>query len=167
MTALLIAVTGCSAGGRDDGAAPSTRPPASTTGPAGPDGAPGCRPASPVAPYGAADFADGMPEVRGTGHGLQAWGLMMPQKRYPPLRAGQVLKIVWRVTGTGPLRLTASDPGGREHDVSWGPEAHGDSSFKRPGDEWGAGYRLGEPGCWRLRLARGAATADVWLRVAA
>ncbi|MCQ0004941.1 hypothetical protein [Actinomadura madurae] len=106
-----------------------------------------------------------MPEVRGTGRGLQAWGLMMTRERYPPLRAGQDLKIVWRVTGSGPLRLTAFDPGGAEHDVVWGPEAHGGSSFERPGDEWGAGYRLGEPGCWRLRLARGAATADVWLRV--
>ncbi|WP_433467851.1 hypothetical protein [Spirillospora sp. CA-128828] len=108
-----------------------------------------------------------MPEVRGTGHGIRAWGLMMPGKRYPPLRAGQDLKIVWRVTGSGPLRLTASDPGGRERAVVWGPEKHGGSSFRRPGEEWGSGYRLDEPGCWRLRLARDTGAADVWLRVAA
>jgi hypothetical protein len=105
--------------------------------------------------------------VRGTGHGLQAWGLIFSRKRYPPLRAGQELKIVWRVTGSGPLRLAVSDPGGAERALVWGPEPHGGSTYRRPGDEWGAGYRLDRPGCWRLRLARGAATADVWLRVTA
>ncbi|MEU8124208.1 hypothetical protein AB0C21_36315 [Spirillospora sp. NPDC049024] len=108
-----------------------------------------------------------MPEVRGTGHGIRAWGLMMPQDRYPPLRAGRDLKIVWRVTGSGPLRLTSVDPRGRERPVVWGPEPHGGSSFQRPGQEWGAGYRIGEPGCWRFRVLRGGGTADVWLRVAA
>lgn len=167
-----MALAGCSGGGRDGGAAPPDRSPASggatasspaPAGPEGPDGAPGCRPASPVAPYG----GDGLPEVRATGGGIEARGLLMSPKGWPPLKARQELKIVWRVTGEGPLRVTATGPDGRDRPVAWGPESHGGSSFRRPGAEWGVGYRIDEPGCWRLGLARGGGTADAWLRVAA
>ncbi|MGP4026825.1 hypothetical protein [Actinomadura sp. 3N407] len=165
---VLLAAAGCSAGGRDGGAAPPDRSPetagaTAATGPQGPDGAPGCRPASPVAPYG----GDGLPEVRATGNGIRARGLIMVPGGYPPLRAGRELKIVWRVTGSEPLRATTTGPDGRDRPVLWGPERHGGSSYHRPGDEWGVGYRLDEPGCWRLRLTRGTGSADAWLRVAA
>lgn len=85
----------------------------------------------------------------------------------PPVRTGEDVKIVWRVTGSGPLRLPATGPDRRAHPLVWGPESHGGSSYDRPGEEWGAGYRFTRPGCWRLRAVRGGATADVWLRVAA
>ena len=39
-----------------------------------------------------------------------------------------------------------------------------DSNWDKPGDEWGAGYVFTAPG-WDLRVIRGRATADVWLRV--
>ncbi|MEU8804674.1 hypothetical protein [Spirillospora sp. NPDC048819] len=161
--AVVLAAAGCSAAGQDD-AAPSASPSgtgAAAAAPRGPDGAPGCRPESPVAPY------DGIAEVRATGHGIRASGLIMAPGGYPPLRASRELKIVWRVTGSGPLRATTTGPGGRDHPVLWGPEEHGGSTYRRPGDEWGVGYKLDEPGCWRLRLIRGAASADAWLRVAA
>ena len=169
--AVLAAAAGC-AGGDDDaataGRTPGNAGTGSTTsatgaaGPEGPDGAPGCRPASPVAPHG----GHGLPEIRATGDGIRAWGLMMSATGWP-VRAGKELKIVWRVTGDGPLRATATGPDGREHGPAWGPESHGGSNFDRPGEEWGIGYRIDEPGCWRLRLARGTGTADAWLRVAA
>lgn len=163
--AVLLAA-GCSSGGRDaDGAPPAPSPgtasAAATGAPQGPDGAPECRPASPIAPYD----GDSFPEVRATGHGIRAWGLMMPRKGYPPLRADQELKVVWRVTGSGPLSATATGPDGRDRPLAWGPEPHDGSSYKRPGDEWGVGYRLDDPGCWHMRLTRGSDTADVWLRV--
>ncbi|TDC69478.1 hypothetical protein E1200_08420 [Actinomadura sp. GC306] len=163
--AVLLAVAGCSGDGRGGGTAPPGTAPASAApaaaGPSGPDGAPGCRPASPVAPY----EGDGLPEIRATGHGIRASGLLMSATGHP-VRADQELKIVWRVTGDGPLRAAATGPDGREREPAWGPEPHGGSSFQRPGSEWGVGYRIDEPGCWRLRLARGTGTADAWLRVA-
>ncbi|MFB9840476.1 hypothetical protein, partial [Actinoallomurus acaciae] len=54
---------------------------------------------------------------------------------------------------------------GRSRRLAWGPEAHGGSSYQRPGDEWGAGYRFDRPGCWDLHAVRGTATADVWIEV--
>jgi hypothetical protein len=89
----------------------------------------------------------------------------MTRSALPP-RTGEDVKIVWRMTGSGDLRLWATDPGGRSHTLLWGPSAHGSSSYDRPGDEWGAGYRFTRAGCWLLRATRGDATADVWIEVA-
>ncbi|WP_285569319.1 hypothetical protein [Actinoallomurus iriomotensis] len=111
-------------------------------------------------------MSGGGPEVRGTGHGARLWGLIMVQTRSPLIRAGDQAKIVWRMTGIGGLRLSAIGPDGRSRNLEWGPEAHGGSSYHRPGEEWGAGYRFDQPGCWDLRAVRGAASADVWLKVA-
>jgi hypothetical protein len=51
--------------------------------------------------------------------------------------------------------------------LRWGPDLHTGSDYTRPGDEWGAGYRFSEPGCWTLRARRGVASANVWLKVEA
>jgi hypothetical protein len=172
---VLALVAGCDGGGRADGAAPPARSSAtgssatgssataaSTVGPPGPDGRPGCRPPSPIGE----GTGGGFPEVRATGAGLQAWGLMMGPGG-GRVRTGQEVKIVWRVTGTGDLRLSMEDPAGRPKALSWGPESHGGSSYQRPGDEWGAAYRFTKAGCWRLKLSRGTAGADVWIQVGA
>jgi hypothetical protein len=82
-----------------------------------------------------------------------------------PTYTGQEIKIVWRVTGSGPLTLTATGPDEQDRPLVWGPDPHEDSDFKRPGQEWGAGYRFDRPGCWRLRATRGPGWADVWLNV--
>jgi hypothetical protein len=71
------------------------------------------------------------------------------------------VKIVWRVTGSGGLQL-----GGRTHPLQWGPDAHGSSTYTRPGEEWGAGYLFTQPGCWTLRAIRGTASATVRLNIA-
>jgi hypothetical protein len=93
------------------------------------------------------------------------WGLIMATRPLP-LRSREDVKIVWRITGTGGLYLNAIDPHGRRHKLQWGPDLHSGSNYQRPGQEWGAGYRFTEPGCWRLHARRGTASADVWLRIA-
>jgi hypothetical protein len=102
--------------------------------------------------------------VPGRGRSARLYGLVMARKL--PLVAGpRDVKIVWRMTGSGPLRLAAYDARGRRMPLAWGPEAHGGSTYKRPGDEWGSGYRFARPGCYRLTARRTVGRAEVWLRV--
>lgn len=123
-------------------------------------GRPGCTPASPITNRSA-----GL-EVHGTSTDASLYGLLMPAGPVP-IRADEQVKIVWRMTGHGPLRLTQTSPRGATAPPQWGPELHSGSNYHRPGGEWGAGYRFTTAGCWRLHAARGSATADVWLRVKA
>jgi len=91
----------------------------------------------------------------------------MPSGRQGRLHVHEDVKIVWRITGRGALRLTTTGPDGREHPLTWGPALHSGSNYNRPGDEWGAGYRFARPGCWTLEAQRGRASARVWLDIAA
>jgi len=82
--------------------------------------------------------------------------------------AGDELKIVWRMTGTGPLGVDVTGPNGVRQALVFGPEAHvGGSSYHRPGDEWGTGFRFTKPGCWHIHLSRRDTSGDVWLDVKA
>lgn len=157
---LLIALlAGCSSGPASP-PVPTARPAIATprlTG--GPPGAAGCRPASPLT-----TTRWGFPEVEGTGHGVSLWGLLMFV--HPGLaRVGDQEKMVWRMTGSGLLRLAVIGPAGTRGRLAWGPAPHEGSNWDKPGQEWGAGYVFTRPGCWDLRAVRGRATADVWLRV--
>lgn len=105
----------------------------------------------------------GFPEVHGTSTHGQLWGLLFIKRRY--VVTGQPLKVVWRMTGHGPLRLSTTGPHHRQIALSWGPTMHLSSDYRRPGDEWGAGYRFPTAGCWRLHATRDSNAADVWLRV--
>jgi hypothetical protein len=83
-----------------------------------------------------------------------------------PTHVGEEVKIVWRMTGSGPLTLLSIAPGGRPAQLEWGPVAHDPgSTFNKPGDEWGAGYVFTRPGCWDLRGVRRGLHADVFLTV--
>ena len=104
-------------------------------------------------------------EVRGASADASVWGLALGPGHIPP-RAGDELKIVWRMTGTGPLRVTVAAPDGTPRSLVFGPEPHGASSFDRPGDEWGTGIRFDTAGCWRIHLARSDTSGDAWLDVA-
>lgn len=84
-----------------------------------------------------------------------------------PLRVNEDVKIVWRMTGSGPLRLSTISPQGKSVPVKWGPEFHGDSNFHRPGDEWGVGYQFTSAGCWQLHAQRSVGSADVFLQIRA
>ena len=125
-----------------------------------PLGAPLC---SPPSPLGASKI--GSPETKGTVlDSAQLYGLVMPEAGFP-LRVGEEIKIVWRMTGHGSLTATAVGPSGHPAPLTFGPEEHGGSNYDRPGDEWGTGYRLTEPGCWQLHLARDDTQGDVWLSI--
>jgi hypothetical protein len=83
-----------------------------------------------------------------------------------PFIAGQEVKIAWRMTGSGPPRFTVIGPSGEDADVlQWGPEGHIDSTWKRPGDEWGTGFRFTHVGCWRITVRRDNAAGSISVRV--
>jgi len=84
-----------------------------------------------------------------------------------PPRAGEELKIVWRMTGSGPLRIAVVAPDGSARPLLFGPERHTGSSYHRPGDEWGTGFRFDTAGCWHIHLMRTDTSGDIWLDVAA
>jgi len=104
-------------------------------------------------------------EVHAQSANGSVWGLGLGPGSIPP-RAGDELKIVWRMTGKGPLRVVFSGPDGQRRPLVFGPEGHPRvSTYHRPGDEWGTGFRFASTGCWHIHLARGATTGDVWLDV--
>ncbi len=161
--AVAVVATGC----RGSSETGHTRPsptvasvPATTALTHGGVGRAGCRPATPF------DARDN--EIRGTTDRGQLWGLAFKTPFSDgPIRAGQRMKIVWRMTGHGSLKVTVTDPSGRAAPLMWGPEAHGGSTFQRPGDEWGTGFRFDKPGCWAIALRRADTRGAVWLRVQA
>ena len=174
LVAVLAVGAGCGTGG---GTAPGTAgtPQASGTrsGPAGTPGATGAPGAESPVPVVTVDGAgcrgsavsqgDGFPEVRGTGEGVELWGLLFGEV---PLRRGVEIKIVWRMTGEGPLRkVEATLPDGARARLAWGPEEHGGSNWRRPGQEWGTGFVFPERGCWKVELTRDRGKGHVWLRV--
>jgi hypothetical protein len=112
--------------------------------------------------FGAEGTAD---EVHGTSATGEVWGLALGPGHVPP-RTGDELKIVWRMTGTGPLTVVLTAPDGRRRPLVFGPEPHGASNYHRPGDEWGTGFRFSTGGCWHVHLTRHDTAGDVWLNVA-
>jgi hypothetical protein len=82
-----------------------------------------------------------------------------------PTTEGRSLKVVWRVTGKGPLRVTFRDPSGDRHPLGFGPDEHSASSFRHPGREWGTGFAFDAPGCWTVQVARTGTVATVGILV--
>jgi hypothetical protein len=106
-----------------------------------------------------------LPEVQGIGRDATIYGLVF--LTHPgQVRAGEELKIVWRMTGQGDLSVSYFAPDGRPGVLTFGPEAHGGSTYQRPGDEWGTGFSFDAAGCWRIHLERSVGSGDVWLAVA-
>lgn len=148
----LVALAGCGIGSTSETSAEardSAGPPRSMAGPVDPDR---CR-----LPTGPGQ------DVEGRAVDATLWALPFGPS---PFRAGQEVKIVWRMTGAGPPRFTVTGPHGPDPDaLRWGPEAHGASSWDRPGDEWGTGIRFAEPGCWRVTVRRDRGAGAVWFTV--
>lgn len=69
------------------------------------------------------------PELKGTASDdTSLYGLVMAGQW--PLRANaSVVKVVWRMTGVGELRISIEDPSGATRELAWGPELHGGSSY--------------------------------------
>ncbi|MCA2221099.1 hypothetical protein [Nonomuraea aurantiaca] len=172
--AVLIVAAGCATGG------PATQapPPSATTAPTGngtPAGTPtgdGTPAASPkptpattrVGCHGTPVIiqGDGFPEVRGASQDAEVWGLLFAPV---PFKRGKEVKIVWRMTGEGPLKVTAALPDGTRAKPTFGPEQHGSSSWRRPGEEWGTGFVFPKAGCYRVDLTRTHGSGHLWLPV--
>ncbi|MFG1702793.1 hypothetical protein ACFLIM_06345 [Nonomuraea sp. M3C6] len=101
--------------------------------------------------------------MRGTARDAELWGLIFAKAL--PLDRGDEVKIVWRMTGDGPLEVKATLPDGTSAKRAWGPEEHSGSSWRRPGDEWGTGFVFPKPGCWKVELTRTRGSGYVWLSV--
>jgi hypothetical protein len=115
-------------------------------------GAPACKPPSPL--------SNG--EIEGTpSEGISLWGLTFGL----PMVSGRQVKIVWRMTGTGPLAVKLVGPDGATRSLAWGPEYHLSSSYHRPGQEWGTGFAFDRPGCWRIELSRTIGRGEVYLQI--
>ena len=127
-----------------------------------------CSPPSTVSPY----EPTGWPEIRGTTNRGQLWvfGGFGPSAK-PPMAAvfdglvsqPQPLKWIWRMTGTGSLRIFATAPSGTRVNPVWGPDRHTGSNWVHPGGEWGTGWFFWEKGCWRIHATRGKTHGDVFV----
>jgi hypothetical protein len=163
LTAAAVTLAACTAG-------PVPAPSA-----AGPVPAPSAGAASLPKPGGAATIAAAAScpseaertatEIQGAGDGVSLWALLFLTG--PRLVSGKETKIVWRMTGAGDLTIEATGPDGRTAEPRW-LETHGDSTWSRPGDEWGTGWVFPAAGCWTVRAVRdGGASAVLTLRVSA
>jgi hypothetical protein len=97
------------------------------------------------------------------------WMLVFgPPPPSPPLTAGQDIKIVWRMTGTGDFTVRAADTDGIESKLIFGPTSHGSSSWDgvHPGAEVGTGFNFPHAGCWNIHVTRANTSGDAWLTVA-
>ncbi|MGP3914499.1 hypothetical protein [Nonomuraea sp. 10N515B] len=109
-------------------------------------------------------LGQGFPEVRGTSADAELWGLLFA-KAPPPLPHGEEIKIVWRMTGEGPLQVKATLPDGTQARLAWGPQQHGGSTWRRPGQEWGTGFVFPKRGCWKIELTRTRGSGHAWIPV--
>jgi hypothetical protein len=163
---LLMLLASCTPGGTHRAGPASSQPASVTTVAATPPpagagrlGAAGCRPASPSTPWRQAGRQAGI-EVRGTGLGAELWALPFALL---PLPVGKEVKIVWRMTGRGPVEVTATHDDGMPAMYTFGPQEHDLSNWNRPGQEWGIGFVFPKAGCWGFHLARTSGSGDVWL----
>lgn len=104
----------------------------------------------------------GIPERQGTGVDASFWALFFGAS----VTAGQEIKVVWRMTGSGDLTMNATGANGTTIKPSWGPEMHSSSSFTRPGDEWGTGWVFPTAGCWTVNATRTIGRGQLTIRVA-
>ncbi|MEQ4718840.1 hypothetical protein [Nonomuraea sp. B19D2] len=159
MVALLLLVAGCSAG---------ARPPVPVARSAAPSPGISVISPSPTATQAVCNgtsliLSEGFPELRGTAQDAELWGLLFAPG--PPLASREEIKIVWRMTGEGPLRVRATLPDGTPARLAWGPEQHDGSNWHRPGEEWGTGFVFPKRGCWKIELSRTRGSGYVWLSV--
>ncbi|MGI8515403.1 MAG: hypothetical protein ACR2NT_09745 [Acidimicrobiia bacterium] len=119
-------------------------------------GGPGCDPPSLVAPLGL------LWEAVLTSENLSGWALIWEK---PPLTVGQEVKFVFRVEGSGDLSFRGVDSSGVSEDPTWGPIAHAESTWQRPGDEWGMAFAFPSSGCWSMTVTRNDNAAHLWFEV--
>lgn len=78
----------------------------------------------------------------------------------------QEVKIVWRITGAGgEFTARADNAAGTSLDPFWGPQYHEDSTWERPGEEWGTSFIFPTPGCWIITVSYGETVGTIALEV--
>ena len=139
----------------------STAAPTATHVPATPTpqplGAAGCHPASPSGDFPA--------EIYGTAVNGTVWAWFMWS--YPP-KAGLEDKTVWRLDGSnthGTPTFALLGPDGQVGRLT-GLQAHGGSTWNRPGVEYGSGLVFPAAGCWDVHVTLGQLQGDVYVVVA-
>jgi hypothetical protein len=105
--------------------------------------------------------SSGFPEQQGVGVDATLWALFFGDE----VVAGQEVKVVWRMTGSGSLSISATGPDAKILQPEWGPESHGSSNWDRPGEEWGTGWVFPSPGCWTINATRTNGSGYLVLRV--
>jgi hypothetical protein len=83
-----------------------------------------------------------------------------------PPPAGKDIKVVWKMTGSGPFTFRVADTDGKTVALDWGPEIHGGSNWDHPGGEVGTGITFTHAGCWNIHVSRSDVSGDLWLEVA-
>jgi hypothetical protein len=124
-------------------------------------GSAGCKPA---AVFKASRPWPGLPEAGLDSNRGSFWALFF-QGVPPP--AGKDLKVVWKMTGSGPFTFRMADADGKTVALDWGPDLHGGSNWDHPGGEVGTGFVLPHAGCWNIHVSRSDVAGDLWLEVAA
>lgn len=121
-----------------------------------PLGAAGCHPASPSGAFPA--------EIYGTAVNGTVWAWFMWS--YPP-KAGMEDKTVWRLGGPDPHgtpTFALLGPDGQVGSLT-GLQAHGGSTWDRPGVEYGSGLLFPAAGCWDVHVTLGQLHGDVYVVV--
>lgn len=105
----------------------------------------------------------GLPEAAGIAPSPnQFWSLVFGSV---PVPRGQDVKIAYRMTGSGALRLVADGPAHLQVAPDW-QEMHGGSNWTaHPGDEWGAGFTFSRAGCWEIVAVRGTLVGRIGIPV--
>jgi hypothetical protein len=105
----------------------------------------------------------GLPEAAGIVPAPnQFWALVFGSV---PVPRGQDVKIVYRMTGGGTLRLVADGPSHMQVAPDWQEMHVGSNWTTHPGDEWGAGFTFGRAGCWEVVAVRGTLVGRVGIPV--
>jgi hypothetical protein len=102
-------------------------------------------------------------EIPGRASSATLWALSFNDY---PFVVGREVKIAWRMTGVGPLSLSATSLDSHQTVAPLhGAEEHTSSSWHRPGDEWGSVWVFPTQGCWRLTAARSIGTGSITVMV--
>jgi len=94
----------------------------------------------------------------------EIWALLF----FGEARANEDLKIVWRIDAPEPgteVRFQAQNEVGTVIEPIWGPTFHPESTWERPGMEWGTGFNFPKSGCWTITVKLGTTEGEISLDV--
>lgn len=122
-------------------------------------GSAGCKP---TAVFKGWQTPTGIPEAGLDSNSGSLWALF-----FNTPTARKDIKVVWKMTGSGPFTFRIADGDGKTVALDWGPEIHGGSNWDHPGGEVGTGLTFPHAGCWNIHVSRSDVAGDLWLEVVA